>query len=59
MDRLTERLQVRVTPALMQAAEEEARRLKLRPADIWRIALATGLQHIREGNPAEGDKVTA
>ena len=41
--RLSERFQVRISPELRDALAAAARRLKVRPADVARMALAEAL----------------
>ena len=43
MEKLTERLQVRITPSLWAALHTKARILRLRVADVARMALAQAL----------------
>ena len=43
MRRLSDILQVRITPELTERVKSEAARLNIRPADVVRYALAAGL----------------
>ena len=43
MEQLTTLLRLRITPALDKAIRGEAQRLRLRPADVARVALDVGL----------------
>ena len=58
MNKLSDILQVRVTPELKQAVWDEANRLKLRPADVMRFAMATLCAGERAQSGSDDSKVT-
>jgi hypothetical protein len=48
MERLSERFQLRVTPSLKRALWRKAARLRLRPSDVARMALAQAVSDVEE-----------